>query len=515
VRKVRVEQEPTLIGAAFLQFRVGHFLRRLGTMYRSTGRLIGLVLVTLCALAVMVTFGAGRWFGNKPENSGAVVAPEASAASVIVKAVRREPIEIIDRYSGTIEPLEKFSLGFQIAGRLESLGEGDQGRPLDEGDEVICRRPASPRSAVGDSSGADDDRRVQILKDFTQALAPEGFLVSPLLARLDSELLRAQRDELMVHLEQAHYDREKAYKLWQRKAITDTEYQTRKTDFAAASFRYRAADRRLRDSQLRLVVPAHGAVQDRSERRFIISKRRAIPGETLNSHQTVFELHEVDRVKLVVGVPESRVRELDLRLRDAQDHRRRARAGELVDAESLQVPVHVRLLGTRRFGGTWPALEGHVHQISEAAGNNGLFDVEIILDNPDGTLRPGLFAMADIVIDRIDGFRLPRSAIRYSEDGTAYLFSVNTQENRVENNNENHARPLTATRYELGGIVEQGSDVIVRDLPVQHQTVVIRGQHRLTPGRRVEIVEGSDVADNPVLEGVPKTLRVPTVGSKP
>ena len=476
-------------------------------MNRATGRLIGLVLVTLCALAVMITFGAGRWFGKQPSDSTQVLAPEVSTASVIVTRVRREPIEIIDRYSGTIEPLERFSLGFQIAGRLELLGENDLGRPLDEGDQIICRRPPSPSSAEEAEEAAADDRRAQILKKLTPALVPEGFLVSRLLARLDSELLRVQREELMVQLEQAHYDREQAHTLLQRNVGTDAEYRSRRTDFAAASFRYRAADRRLRDSQLRLVVPAHfaldrgGDTESDLRRRFIISKRLAIPGQTLSAHQTVFELVEVDQVKLVVGVPESRVRELDARMRDVKANRRRARAGALIDSEQLQIPVHVRLLGKQRFGDEWPALEGYVFQVSETAGDHGLFDVEIIIDNPDGALKPGLFAMADIVLEKIDGFRLPRSAIRYDEDGTAYLFSVDRHasggESSAGGSDKNRGEIAKATRYNLGSCVAQGSHVIVRDLPVQHQTVVVRGQHRLTPGRTVKIVEDENATAAP------------------
>ncbi|MCH8042120.1 MAG: hypothetical protein IID44_00235 [Planctomycetes bacterium] len=478
-------------------------------MYRATGRMIGLVLVTLCALAVMITFGAGRWFGNTPTDSSGKALPE-TPASVIVMAVRREPLEIVDRYSGTIEALEKFSLGFQIAGRLELLGEDALGQPLDAGDEIICR-PAPPAAtaspATASPATAVDDRRAQILKDLTPALAPKGFLVSPLLARLDLELLRAQRDELMVQLEQAHYDREKAQSLWQRKAITDAELRSRRTDFSAASFRYRAADRRLRDGQLRLVVPAHfaldrgGDTQSDLRRRFVISKRLAIPGETLSAHQTVFELVEVDQVKLVVGVPESRVRELDRRMKEVEDHRRRARAGAFVEPEDLQILVHIRLLGKQRFGDEWPALEGYVFQVSETAGDHGLFDVEIIIDNPDGALKPGLFAMADIVLEKIDGFRLPRSAIRYDEDGTAYLFSVNRHasggESSAGGSDKNRGEIAKATRYNLGRSVAQGSHVIVRDLPVQHQTVVVRGQHRLTPGRTVKIVEDENATAAP------------------
>ena len=78
------------------------------------------------------------------------------------------------------------------------------------------------------------------------------------------------------------------------------------------------------------------------------------------------------------------------------------------------------------------------------------------------------------------------------------------------------AEPAKATRYDLESWVVQGSHVIVRDLPAQHQTLVVRGQHRLTPGRPVKIVEGDTTTGDPAaVADVEESSRVPIVGSQP
>src|SRR5690606_3806911 len=95
-------------------------------------------IVTVGALILMFTIGAGtgRWsFGtsNPTANSADRLIPKTPVS--VIESVP-EPIEIYLRYAGMIRPLERYTLAFEIGGRIESLAKGPNGRPLDVGDRV-------------------------------------------------------------------------------------------------------------------------------------------------------------------------------------------------------------------------------------------------------------------------------------------------------------------------------------------------------------------------------------------
>ena len=225
-----------------------------------------------------------------------------------------------------------------------------------------------------------------------------------------------------------------------RSVITAEEYQERVTALEVADAQVQAAEKLLEDATL--VAPVNG----------VISKRMVNIGESISPHETVFELLEVDRVLLVVEVPESRIQSI--------------RNGQR---------VHVTLRAKDVFGRNRRTLEGTVYQVAEAADDRtGVFEVEIILDNADRTLKPGLVASGRIVVDEIDGFRLPDYAA-VMRDGKNLLFIVDLQQNAIA--------------YELTDYVEQEGELILPTLPETHRKVVVAGQHRLVDGRAVEIVD--------------------------
>ncbi len=104
------------------------------------GRIVGLVLVSVFAVAIMLASGT-KWLATGKRTSSSspeqpTTDPLDVPAPVLVKRLEREPIEIIDRYPGMIRPLERYNLAFEIGGRVASLGETSEGKSLDEGDRV-------------------------------------------------------------------------------------------------------------------------------------------------------------------------------------------------------------------------------------------------------------------------------------------------------------------------------------------------------------------------------------------
>ena len=97
----------------------------------------------------------------------------------------------------------------------------------------------------------------------------------------------------------------------------------------------------------------------------IISQRLVNAGESIAMHQPAMEIVQVDRVLLIVGVPESRVQELDNRRRLLASRRPPAvLTDSAVDPTTVAIPtVHVQLMGTDRFGqslaGMWTESLSH------------------------------------------------------------------------------------------------------------------------------------------------------------
>ena len=195
----------------------------------------------------------------------------AAQPRTLVKAVRVEPAmrDIVIRYSGKIEPWETYSLGFEIGGRVAALGKNDRGGELDDGDRV--------------QAGQE-------------------------LARLDDRVLRARYAEATANFELASSDLQRSRRVREvsPSAITEAEYQDDVTRRAQSAAAQQVAEKNLEDSVL--TSPVTGT----------IAERMIEAGESVNPHETVFEIVENDRLRLIVNVPEARVRELELRRRAVQ-----------------------------------------------------------------------------------------------------------------------------------------------------------------------------------------------------
>jgi RND family efflux transporter MFP subunit len=467
------------------------------------GSFLGPLIVTVLALAVAIMILAGRWRRNTPgqtEQPERVIPP----TPVSVTEVQLQSIEITDGYSGMIRPRERFVLGFEIAGRVERLGINTTGEKkgefLDEGDWV----------------SADD-----------------------VLAQLDDRVLRARLEEVKAQLDQAkarvreynarlekaQSDMARARELRQRGSgvITNAEYQDVAAQLAVAEAQTTSAKAQ-QVTALAQIQMATKNLEDstlRSPVRGVISKRYVNAGESVNPQQPIMEIIQVDDVLLVVGVPEAYVGGI--------------RAGQ---------PVHVELLARDRFRRKRPRTEGKVYQVAEAADQTtGLFDVEILLPNPRGDWKPGLIALAKIVVDEVRGLRIPMSCAVFRDeetfvflldevgrDGKAYRFGL---QDWIEEGSDLIV-PVTseafrsgrkflfsrgddgkARQFDVRGWLAQGSNGIVPDPPDVYWTVVSRGQHRLVDGRKVKRVQLDD--DRPAKMDSRPMVRpaAAVVGSKP
>ena len=156
--------------------------------------------------------------------------------------------------------------------------------------------------------------------------------------------------EASANLEQASSDLVRARQVREGGfgGITDAELQEYLTSEALSKAALEIATKNLEDAVLRSPVDA------------TVARRMAEPGESVSAHQTVFELVENDDVLLVVDVPESRIRELQDRMRTV----RKARAKRTTngDPESQVFRARVNLETRDRYGRQLPPIDAEVYR---------------------------------------------------------------------------------------------------------------------------------------------------------
>jgi len=430
-------------------------------MKQRIGKLVGLFVVTVFAVAVMYVSGGRNTFSfdtsveENAESSADQVAETVSP--VIVTAIEKQPIEILDSYAGTITPLERFSLAFQVAGQIESLGNSSTSRMLDVGDYV---------------------EKGQVL------------------ATLDRRILNSRRDEAAATLELAQTEYQRLSKLKERSpgAVTQTSYQQASRELAVSTAMLQISEKNLEDAVL--VAPVSG----------VISQRMINPGESIDRNQMAFELVQVDHVLLSVGVPESRIVAIQRRF-NATKLDSATKPSNVPGHKRSEFPVYVRRYETSANLEPDVVLNGTVYRIAETADDdNGLFKVEVLLENTNRLLKPGLVAKAELVVDVVSGYRIPVNSVVYHA-GSASLFFATIPDDKPEVAVDFVGLPVAqatnfvAHQVPMSRAIEQGQFFIVPDLPSDLDLLVTKGQHRLVEGKPLEIIQKHSLSQNPISPG--------------
>jgi RND family efflux transporter MFP subunit len=154
-------------------------------------------------------------------------------------------------------------------------------------------------------------------------------------------------------------------------------------------------------------------------------------GQFMNPADPVANILQIDRVKVVVGIPES----------DVDAVRRLRRFDLTIDA-----------LGGRGF-------RGERHYLYKTTGNLArLYNLEIAVNNPGGEILPDMFARVEVVKRRVDqGLAVPLYAL-LDRDGTNAVFVVVDGAARL--------RPVTTGiqdgwRVQVAGGLSAGEKVVV------------------------------------------------------
>jgi RND family efflux transporter MFP subunit len=384
-----------------------------------------LVRAALLGLAAPLT-AAGC--GRGPELTAAQAGPEAQSVARVVTTVvpERGTIRLTTSEPGQIEAFETTAIHAKVAGYVESLAV-DIGDPIKAGQvlaeldvpELVAeleqeramveqaraeQRQAESAVEVAQAAVASAEAKVTEVQAATRRTDADAARWQAEFNRID-QLVRERaitdtlRDETRSKLESAQAGRDEVAAQVRSAeaglAQAGAGLDKARSDVAAAAARVAVAEANARRAEAmsgytKLLAPYDGVVT----RRHVDTGHLTVPG---GASDPLFDVARIDRVRVAVGVPEA--------------------SAPLVDVGD-QAEVRLQALDQRIF-------QGRVARISWALDQQTrTLRAEVDLENPEGTLRPGLYAYATIVAEEHpDVLTVPATAI-VREEGRAYCVVV-------------------------------------------------------------------------------------------
>ena len=315
---------------------------------------------------------------------GSSAAPRPGDATAEVQSVRvirleRQPISRTVTVTGTLAAEEQVMLSLKVTGRLEELLV-DLGSPVRRGQIMARLSPTDFELRLRQSEAALQQARARLGLDpdgTNDAVAIElTAIVRQASATLEEA--RRQRERITTFVERGISARADLESAQAQEQIADGRYQdaleevrNRQAVLAQRRSEVALARQQLEDTSLR--SPIDGVVRD----------RLAFAGEFRAAGTPIFTVVRQHPLRLQLGVPE------------------RSAAGVRL-GQTVRVKVE----------GDPDVYEGRVARVSPSiTEGTRTLPLEAEIPNPDGRLRPGTFATADIVTDEAPGLVVPQDAL--------------------------------------------------------------------------------------------------------
>ena len=327
------------------------------------GNFHALAVLVVAALAVS---GVACERESTPARAAArAKAQEPRPVRVVAAALEQFPRTVT--VTGTLAADEEVVAGFKVPGRVSELPV-DLGSPVRKGQVLARLDPTDFRLRVEQAEASLRQVRAGL------GLPPDGPE-----EQVDPEKTAAVREARAV-LEEARLSRDRLKQLWEKNYVARAEFDAARARFQVAEGRYQAALEEIRNRQELLAERRSGLSLARQQLadavlhapiEGAVRERRASVGEYLAAGAPVVALVRVHPLRLRVAVPE----------RDASS----VRIGQV---------VRVRLEGdVTEHSGRVARLSPSIQELSRT------LIVEAEVANPNGRLRPGAFARAEIVVE--------------------------------------------------------------------------------------------------------------------
>lgn len=263
------------------------------------------------------------------------------------------------------------------------------------------------------------------------------------IARIDDAVLSAQVEEARAMAELAHDRYVRQRRLWEEENIgSEIAYLQAKSEAESSAARHEQLQARLDRTIVR--APVAGTVDD----------HLVEAGEVVQPGMPVARIIDASRLKVSGGVPE-----------------RFAPRVSVGDSTTITFDI----LPGRVF-------EGRISFVGIAVDRQSrTFPIEIVMDNPDGEVKPYMIANVRVMMRRIDdAIVIPREVLLRTEDGQQVIVV-----GQGEGGDVAVARDVT-----LGATSE--NEVVVTSGLEAGDRLVVRGHQLVDPGDRVRIVGEED-----------------------
>lgn len=264
-----------------------------------------------------------------------------------------------------------------------------------------------------------------------------------IIARINDDVLAAQVEEARAGAGIATSRYEMQRRLWEEEGIgSEIAFLQAKADAESASARYGQLQARLSRTLIR--SPVAGTFDD----------DLVYAGEIVQPGTPVARVVNASRLRIAGGVPE-----------------RFAPQVSVGDEASITFDI---LPGT--------TYTGRIEFVGTAVDRQSrTFPIEIVMDNPDGAVKPYMIANVRVLMSQIENaIVVSREVLLRTEDGFQALVVVSEDGNDI------------AVSRELAlGASDENSVVVTQGLAAGDR-LVVRGQQLADPGDRVRIVSGSE-----------------------
>jgi len=313
---------------------------------------------------------------------------EKSPTPVRVKAVEKHSAGDGVRYSASIRPNSQVELAFKVSGYVEAIAQvrdaAGQWRHLQAGDRVakgavLARvRQSDYLAKVNQATSQHAEAR--------SALETSNAQIAEASASVQTS--RAQVADAQATFERAALDFERSKSLIASESITKPDYDAAKAQYDASRARLDSARGQLEVAQARVVTARSQTGQARAKIKTaealtaeasiplqdtalrapssaVVLERKVEVGALVAPNTPGFVLADLTSVKAAFGVP-------DLALQHIK-------SGDALHLTTDALPGQ--------------EFSGHVSRISPSADpNSRVFEVEVMIPNPQGLLKPGMIA---------------------------------------------------------------------------------------------------------------------------
>ncbi len=319
-----------------------------------------------------------------------------------------------------------------------------QPKQVDDLVKLPGRLEAYTRSRLAVDKGG---RVVELLVDRGDTVSADEELL-----RIDDRVWRALHDLAVVEREDARREWNRWTQLAATETVSTSELDRVRTRLDRANVQVQEAE--IHVAQCTVRSPRDGVINDR----FIEV------GEFAPEGAAVLELVVTDPIKLIIDIPERDVKAV--------------RVGDTL-------LYRIQVIGPETFTGTV------AHVATAGATHNNTFRAELVTDNADGRLRPGMIATVDLLRARREAAIVIPLAAVIPRQGEHFVFLQDEQR---------AIRRLVKIDRILG------TEVVLAEGLADGDRLIVEGHRELIDGALIEVVEPeTDTADPDNADTIPST----------